>query len=511
MTAQLNATPSAEEIELFDNAHHAAKIYRTFSKKRVEQIVNAVAAAAIEKSEFYAEWAVRETGFGDVGSKMLKHKNTLMCIEDGAGAYIDPKIDHEKKIISFPKPAGVIIGLIPSTNPVSTVIYKVFCTLLSRNAIILCPHPGAKDCSNHIADYLEKTAVTAGAPKGLIQSLQQPSVPLVNKLMKSDRTSLILATGGPAMVRAAYSSSNPAIGVGPGNVACYVHETADISKTAERISSSAGFDNSLPCTTESVVIADRVIATRLLGEMAEHAAYHIVDADDISKVRAFLFPEGKMNPKAIGKSAEWISEKSGIQIPVGTKLLIIEIFTIGYDEPISKEKMFPLLGFLKIDGGVKAGIRSALAMLDMQGKGHSAVVHAKDPDVIARYGNALPVCRISVNSRGVTGSSGFDTNLIPGAVIGTGFFGRSSVYENVGPKHLIQWTNVAYNKDPSEVMGDIGSAMATLMEEMENNQVTDGGPENPLNRHGDIDELRAMIKEMVTEELRQILKSGSSV
>jgi len=505
MSESKSEAPSPQEQQLFDTAHRAAEAYSTYSRSQVEKIVKAVAAAAADKAEFYAEWAVRETGFGDVPSKTIKNlsNSSETAAAHDIADYVEPKVDHENKIVSFPKPAGVIVALIPSTNPVATVFYKAICALMTRNAVIMCPHPGAKECSAHAVDLMEEVAVAAGAPKGLIQSLRQPSVPMVNRMMQSDRTSLILATGGPAMVRAAYSSSNPAIGVGAGNVACYVHSSADLAKTAEHIVSSVGYDNSLPCTCESVVIADREIGDALATEMQKAGAHHVENPEELSRLRTFLFPEGKMNPQAIGKSAEWIAQRAGIQVPAGTKALGVEIFTIGREEPISKEKMFPLVGFIKVDGGVQAAIRTALAMLVMHGKGHSAVIHARDPEVVARYGDAVPVCRISVNAPGVSGSSGVATNLTPGPIIGTGFFGRSSVSENVGPKHLIQWTHVAYHKDPSEVMGDMDGAVAKLLAE--------AGRKTANTANGNVnvetDQLRALIKEVVSDELRNLLRA----
>jgi len=498
-------TLSHEEEQLFDAAHQAAAAYSSYSRSRVEKVVKAVAAAAAEKAEFYGKLALSETGFGTASSQTEKNQVGLLTAQQSLAPFIDPQVDKEKKIVSFPKPAGVVVALIPSTNPVATVYYKVLITLMTRNAVILCPHPGAKECCVHAADFMAEVAVKAGVPQGLIQSVREPSVPLVNQLMQSDRTNLILATGGPAMVRAAYSSSNPAIGVGPGNVACYVHESADLVKTAERIVTSASFDNSLPCTTESVIIADRAIGDALGLEIAKHGAHHVGNPDEVHRLREFLFPEGHMNPKAIGKGAEWIAAQAGVNVPAGTRLLCIEIFTIGEDEPISKEKMFPLVGFIKIDGGIQGAIRTARAMLEMQGKGHSAIIHTKDPEVAARYGAALPVCRITVNASGHTGTAGVVTNLITGAVVGTGFFGRSSIDENVGPKHLIQWTRLAYNKDPDEVMGDIDGAIATLLKEAEQRETVttpEPGGDN-FNR----DELRALIKELVAAELRQLLKS----
>jgi acyl-CoA reductase-like NAD-dependent aldehyde dehydrogenase len=282
----------------------------------------------------------------------------------------------------------------------------------------------------------------------------------VNQLLQSDRTNVILATGGPAMVRAAYGSGNPAVGVGPGNVGCYVDKSADIATAGAQIVFSNSFDHSLPCTCESVVVADQAVSDQLKETMIAAGAY-FVTAEENHKLRDFLFPYGSAYPGALGKSAEWIAEQAGLSVPQGTKSLVIEISEISNEEPVSKEKMFPVLGYITVDGA-EQGTKTVLAMLELMGKGHSAVIHANEPRVVARYGAALPVCRIAVNTPGVVGSAGMTTNLTQGPVIGTGFFGRSSVDDNVGPNQLIQWTRVAYHKEPEVKMGDMAAAVITL-------------------------------------------------
>lgn len=448
--------------QMFDTAHRAADAFSTYNKDQVESIVSQVAEAAYQKAEFYAEWSVRETGFGDVGDKHAKNMRCSKGLLDvySVENYIDPVVDHEKKIISFPKPAGVVVALVPCTNPVATVYYKSMMSLMTRNALILCPHPAAKECCTHAADLVAEAAEQAGAPKGTIQVLREPSIPLVNQLMQSDRTSVILATGGPAMVRAAYSSGNPSMGVGPGNVGCYVHETADLATAAANIVFSNSFDNSLPCTCESVVIADSAISNSLKEALVQENAY-FVSGDEERRLRELLFPADGASQAPIGKSATWIAEQAGFTVPNGTKSLVIEISEIGLYEPVSKEKMFPVLGYITVDGPQQA-IETVQAMLAMMGKGHSAVIHANDLQVVARYGAALPVCRIAVNTPGSAGSSGVTTNLTQGAVIGTGFFGRSSVDENVGPKQLIQWTRVAYGKDDTTEFEEVDNVLEKL-------------------------------------------------
>jgi len=307
---------------------------------------------------------------------------------------------------------------------------------------------------------MAEVAERAGAPAGAIQTIRHPGILPLNHLMESKRVGVILATGGPGRVHAAYRSGNPAIGMGPGNVACFVHESADIVTAAEHIIASNSFDHALPCVCESVVLADNAIQVPLKAALDAAGGYFVANEEE-HKLRAYLFHDGGLNPAAVGKSALWLAEQAGFSVSEGTKSLIVEIETLEENEPLSKEKLFPVLGYIVVDG-VRSAIDMASAMLDMVGKGHSAVIHSNDPAVVARYAAALPVCRISVNTPGVEGSSGFSTNLTRGPVIGTGFFGGSSVDDNVGPKYLVQWSRVAYPADPKVSMGDIAGAIAGL-------------------------------------------------
>ena len=448
--------------QLYNVAEAAAAQYATYTLEQVTKIVKTVAKAAEEKAEFYAEWAVKETGYGDVQAKVAKNIATSTGLIDNYNLadYVVPNIDHKKKIIAIPKPAGVVIAPMPCTNPIMTVNFKIIANMIARNAVILCPHPVAKQVSTHAAHYLADIAEKAGAPKGCIQILEEPSIDVVNRLMQSPRTSLIMATGGPALVHAAYSSGNPAVGVGPANVPCYVHETADIEKAGPAIVIGNSFDNALPCTCESVALADQAISEQLKQSIAQNGGWFVEDKQDNLKLREFLFPQGNANPDALGKSPQWIGRQAGVAIPDDTKSIVFDIDEISHDEPVSKEKMFPVLGFYTIKGGADEGIVTALKMLNLMGKGHSAAIHCNDPEVIARYSLAMPVCRLAVNTPGMTGSAGMTTNLCPTGAVGTGFWGGSSTDENIGPQHLVQYTYVAYDSDPSVQMGDIEDALA---------------------------------------------------
>ena len=491
-------------------AQAAAARMRNLSEVQVTRIVKAVAEAATEKAEFYADWAVRETGYGRVVSKTEKNKgNVASFLEEDIGRFVRPTVDTEKKIVSFPKPAGVIMALVPVTNPVATVNYKVLAALATRNAVILSPHPGAKESSIHALNFLHDVAVRAGAPENAIQIISDPTVPLVQAMMADERNNLTLATGGPAMVRAAYSSSNPAIGVGPGNVPCYVDRTADISKAAKHISDSKSFDNSLPCTCESVIIADQAISAQLKKELITNNVYLVEDELERKKLRDYMFPNGKFNPDAIGKDAAIIAQRAGFNVPNTTLVLAFPITSIGRHEPFSKEKLCPVIGYFEVDGGSE-GVRAAQSMLDIMGAGHSAVLHAKDPKLAARYGSALPVCRITVNERGVLGSSGWTTNLDTSAVIGTGFFGRSSVDRNVGPDLLIQWTRLAYSKDPSEVFGDMDRAVQIVQSELDRKAQIQARHIAAPSQSGSYegvsrDELKELLREVLADELKELL------
>lgn len=496
---------------LLDNAQAAAKDFRVYSEARIRRIIDAVAQSAIETAEFYSEWAVRETGKGRVADKILKKTMTANQFKaEPVADYVRFTVDNDKKLVCIPKPAGVVMTLIPVTNPGSTVVFKALSALITRNAVILSPHPGARECSVHAADQFAKVAEAAGAPKNAIQVVRKPSVPLVSRLMSDERTNLILATGGPAMVRAAYSSSNPALGVGPGNVPAYVDRSADVSKAADRLVKSLGFDNGMPCTTESVVIADEPIADQLRTELNRAGAY-MTNESEREQLRKFMYPDGRFNPDVIGKDASWIAGEAGFAVPQSTLILGVEIDRIAGDEPFSKEKLCPVIGFIRASGS-KDGIDTALAMLKLMGAGHSAVIHANNPEVVAEYGARLPVCRVSVNTLGVLGSSGNSTNLVSSSVIGTGFFGRSSVDQNVGPAQLLQWTRIAYNKDPIEVFGDMGAAAVIVQERLDREHESPSRVLDTLAASSDVstsrEELKSLIRDVLAEELRGMLRSS---
>lgn len=451
-----------EVEQLLDRATAAARELSAYTTAQVEAIVQEMSRDGEQNAEFYAEWLVRETGYGNVKDNIKKNLDCSVGLLQRyrPAHFIEPAIDREQKIVSFPKPAGILVALIPSTNPVMTVYYKAIVSLMTRNTVIFSPHPAVKECSLHVVKSMAAAAERAGAPAGAIQAIEHPGIDALDYLMTSPRASAILATGGANRVRAAYRSGNPAFGMGPGNVPCFVHQSAEIAVAAEQIIASNSFDHALPCVCESTILAERSISDPLKAALSTAGGYFVVGEAE-SKLRAYLFSETGMKPEALGKSAIWIAQQAGFPVPDGTKSLLVEIDSVGAGEPLSREKLFPVMGYIAVEG-IQAAIALAQAMLETVGKGHSAAIHSRDPAIVARYAAALPVCRIAVNTQAVEGSSGVSTNLTRGPVIGTGFFGSSSIADNVGPQHLIQWSRAAYPTDSDVPMGEMEAAIAQL-------------------------------------------------
>ena len=504
--------------QMVEKARWAAASFSTYSRNEVLAITQAVAEAAAAEAKRYADWAVEETGFGNAEHKAIKNRLcSIGLFEHYKDAnFTDFRVDQERKSVEIPKPAGVIFALTPSTNPVCSVFYKAIIALLTRNAIVLSPHPFAKACCADAAKLIARAAEKAGAPDGAIQVIDEPSLPIIEAIMKSDRIDLILATGGNPVVRAAYSSGNPAIGVGPGNNPAYVDESADVAKAAKLMADSKAFDNSILCTNESALIAHAKVARRLTEELKRQGC-HMLSAEQQDRIETHLFPGGKFNTSLIGKSAETIAEAAEIRVPRGTRVLLAPLERIGDDYPLSREKLCPVLGFYEV-ATREAALTACRAMVRRQGAGHSAAIHASDPAIILRFGAEMTVLRIAVNAGCSTGAAGFDTFLSPTMTIGTGYFGRSSISENVGPEHLVQWTKVAYAKNAEFSAASFDAA--SLPEPATRPRLPEGKIDYSFNWVGgrpspfkgdetraaetDHDDLKAEIKKLILEELRAL-------
>lgn len=440
--------------QALQRAHWAASQFASYDRASVLNIAEAVAAVAHANARHYAEWAVRETGFGVVEHKAIKNEACSAGILDRYRDedLVSPRIDPDGKILSLPTPAGVILALTPSTNPVCSVYFKVILAMLTRNAIVISPHPMARECCADAARVLADAATAAGAPDGVIQVIAEPTVPLIEALMSDSATSVIVATGGTAVVRAAHESGNPALGVGPGNVPVLVDASADLAVAARHIAESKAFDNSVLCTNESVLIVVDSAADKLLRELRQQQAV-LLDEGGRDKLRAYLFPDGRLNGEAIGRDAAWIAGQAGLRVPPRTRVLLAPIDMVASEEPFAREKLCPVLAVAEAETAQR-GIEAARAVVRLGGAGHSAAIHSTDEQVIMQYAARVPVLRVAVNVGNSTGSAGLSTNLAPSMTLGTGFVGHSSIGENLEPRHLVNWTRVAYNAAPSVPFGD---------------------------------------------------------
>ena len=501
--------------QMLEVARWASRSFATYDQASVLRIAEAVTRAAEEKAQHYAEWAVRETGFGVVEHKVVKNRLCSRGILDTYREhdYVTPRIDVARKLVELPRPAGVVLALVPSTNPVSTLYFKILLSLLTRNAVVLSPHPFAKECCADAARMLGDAAVAAGAPAGVVQVVDEPSIPLIDALMTDERTDVILATGGVGVVRAAYSSGNPAIGVGPGNVPVLVDATADLARAAKKLVTSKAFDNSVLCTNESVLVVEEAVADRFLREMARHGAY-VLAADERDRVRDTLFPQGAFDTSLVGKDAATIAAKAGVSVPGRTRILVAPFDHAVDEEPLAHEKLCPVLGVTRVPTAQR-GIRTAVAVLRIGGAGHSAVIHSNEPRTVMEYAAAVHVLRVAVNEGGSTGSAGFGTHLAPSMTIGTGFTGRSSLGENLQPKHLVNLTRIAYSTDPSEVFpayDDLAPWRAPMTTVPPYPAASNLAPYGlsalpaPAASAGESSELREELRRLILEELTTLIR-----
>jgi acetaldehyde dehydrogenase/alcohol dehydrogenase len=484
---------------MLQRAHWAASAFSEYAPDAVARIVGAVADAAYQNAERYAEWAVRETGMGVVEHKRIKNE---VCSQGIVDAYRDQdfasaRIDAERRIVEVPRPAGVVLALTPSTNPVCSVYFKVLLALMTRNAVVVSPHPMARECCVDAARLLADAAVRAGAPDGCVQVVEEPTIPLIEALMSDETTSVIVATGGSAVVRAAYRSGNPAIGVGPGNVPVLVDATADLVRAARCIVDSKAFDNSILCTNESVLIAEERVADALERELVKQGA-HICSEAEADKLRETAFPDGHWQLDLIGKDAQAIARAADIRVSPRTRILVAPFALVVPEEVLAREKLFPVLGMLRV-ADARRGIDAARALVRISGAGHSAVIHSTDARTIMAYGAAVNVLRVAVNAGGSTGSSGFETSLAPSMTIGTGFFGRSSLGGNLEPKHLVNWTQIAYVNDPAVPFGSFEGLEPWSAEPASRPRT------RATNGNGN-DEMREEIRRLVVEELRELMR-----
>ncbi|MBE6908236.1 MAG: acetaldehyde dehydrogenase (acetylating) [Ruminococcaceae bacterium] len=449
---------SIQEVRnLVAKAKAAQREYAAFDQSRIDEAVRAVAEACAAEAERLAKMACEETGFGVWQDKVLKNllgsTMTYEAIKDLKTVGV-LREDREKKVTEIGVPMGVVAALIPSTNPTSTVMYKSLICLKSGNAIIISPHPGARNSILETFRVVEKAARAAGVPDGVVQCVSTPTPESTSALLKHPDIGIILATGGEAMVKAAYSSGNPALGVGPGNGPSFIERSADIPAAIRRIFDSKTFDNGTICASEQSIVTERCIADKVMDEAKRQGGYFLSD-EESKRVGAYLMrANGTMNPKIVGRSAKTIADMAGVSVPEGTRVLISPQTTVGKDNPYSREKLCPVLAFYVEEDWERACAR-CMEILFNEGRGHTMTIHSQNEDIIREFALKKPVSRLLVNTAGSLGGVGALTGLAPALTLGCGAVGGSATSDNVGPMNLINIRRVAYGlKELSDLRGE---------------------------------------------------------
>ena len=443
---------SVESLEKrINQVREAVKIFSTYSQEQVDKIFTAAALAANKARISLAKDAVEETGMGIVEDKVIKNHYASEYIYN---AYRDTKtcgvIEEDKAfgITKIAEPIGVVAAVIPTTNPTSTAIFKTLISLKTRNGIIISPHPRAKKCTIDAAKVVLNAAVAAGAPAGIIGWIDVPSLELTNTLMKE--ADIILATGGPGMVKAAYSSGKPALGVGAGNTPAIIDESADVILAVNSIIHSKTFDNGMICASEQSVIVDKKVYKAVKEEFTKRGC-HFLTKSELDKVRKTILINGSLNAKIVGQSAYNIGKLSGITVPETTKILIGEVTSVDLSEEFAHEKLSPVLAMYKADNFDDAVDKASHLIAD-GGYGHTSSLYINiepNQDKIAIFREAMKTCRILINTPSSQGGIGdlYNFKMTPSLTLGCGSWGVNSVSENVGVKHLINIKTVAERRE----------------------------------------------------------------
>lgn len=441
---------STQEVRnLVAKAKTAQLEYKHFNQAQVDKIIKAMADAGYEARERLAKMANEETGFGIVEDKITKNifgsKTVYESIKDlKTVGIID--VQENGKIVKIAEPMGVVAALIPSTNPTSTAMFKALISLKTRNSIVVSPHPKAINCTSEALKILSDAAESAGAPKGLIQCMTVPTLEGTHALMKHKDVAIILATGGNPMVKAAYSAGTPAYGVGSGNVPSFIERSADYEKAVLDILDGTTFDNGTLCSSEQSMIVDRPIVEKVRAFAKANGGY-FVTPEEKTKLESAVLKDGRINPEIVGKSATYIAKYAGFSVPDSTRVLLADCTKVGKEEPLSTEKLSPLLAFYEVDGWLE-GCHKCIDLLNFGGIGHTMAIHSNDQEIIMKFAMEKPAFRIVVNSPSSLGAVGYTTALEPSLTLGVGTWGGSIISENVTAKHLMNIKTLAFETNP---------------------------------------------------------------
>ncbi|MBD2786093.1 bifunctional acetaldehyde-CoA/alcohol dehydrogenase [Xenorhabdus sp. DI] len=442
-------TQVAELNELVARVKKAQQEFAHYSQEQVDRIFRAAAFAAADARIPLAKLAVSESGMGIVEDKVIKNHFASEYIYN---AYKDDKTcgilseDNTFGTMTIAEPIGLICGIVPTTNPTSTAIFKALISLKTRNGIIFSPHPRAKNATNKAAEIVLKAAVEAGAPKDIIGWIDEPSVELSNALMQHPDINLILATGGPGMVKAAYSSGKPAIGVGAGNTPVVIDESADIKRAVASILMSKTFDNGVICASEQSVIVVDSVYEQVRERFSTHGGY-LLQGKELKAVQDVILKNGNLNAAIVGQPATKIADMAGIKVPESTKILIGEVTLVDEAEPFAHEKLSPLLAMYR-GKDFEEAVEKAEKLVEMGGIGHTSCLYTEQDNQAERikyFGDKMKTARILINTPTSQGGIGdlYNFKLSPSLTLGCGSWGGNSISENVGPKHLINTKTVA--------------------------------------------------------------------
>lgn len=443
----------------------AQKNLAAFPQEKLDTIVEAVAAAFEENAFSLAEMAVKETGFGNVEDKETKNRFASRTVAEAIRGKRYVGFLREvpgEKLWEYGVPVGLIAAIVPSTNPTSTVCYKTLIALKSGNPIVFSPHPKAIQCTMAAVKIVAEAAEGAGAPKGCVSCLSIPSLAGCQELMQAESVRLILATGGPGMVKAAYSSGKPAIGVGAGNGPAYIHHSADMERALKCILESKTFDNGTVCASEQSIIIEKGQEQSLLAA-SEKLGYYLMGPEEAGALSKLLFrPNGTLNPEIVGKTAIYLAEKAGFSVPKTTKILLAREREAGSSYPYSMEKLCPVLALYVMDSE-DAVLEKCVEILTHEGSGHTFAMHASDEGAIRRFAEKIPVSRFLVNTPAALGGIGKTTGLFPALTLGCGAVGGSSSSNNISPMDLINIRRVAWNREAAQTKEPVDHELVEIL------------------------------------------------
>ncbi|MDR1308314.1 MAG: acetaldehyde dehydrogenase (acetylating) [Deltaproteobacteria bacterium] len=427
-------------------ADAAQRAFASLDQSGVDRAAGAVAAACEAQAERLARLAHEETGFGRWEDKLLKNlfasREVWRSVRDLRTVGIIRE-DPAGRTFEVGVPVGLVTALIPSTNPTSTTMFKALIALKAGCAVIFSPHPSARGCIMETVSVIRGALSALGLPVDLVSSLSMPTKEATAALMRHERMNLILATGGNAMVRAAYSSGTPAIGVGPGNGPAYIERSADIPLAVRRIFDSKTFDNGTICASEQSIVTETSIRREVMDEIGRQGGYFLPPGDSERVERVLMGPGGTMNAKLVGRTAEHIAQTAGVTVPPGTRVLLGQETRVGEKFPYSREKLMPVLGFFVEDDWEKA-CHKCIEILSLEGAGHTMAIHSRDEAIIREFGLKKPVSRLIVNAPAALAAIGAASALAPSLTLGCGAIGHNSTSDNVGPLNLINIRRVAY-------------------------------------------------------------------